>query len=184
MGSHSPPEASRRSNILDYLRKVRYNGLMNLRALGRIVAERRREKGLTLSVLAEMAAIGRSTLAALESGKLPELGYEKVSRICSALDMVLEPRPLALEDALMEHRHLTSAAGRDLTKAAIEDIIIRGDVFAWRGLIKALHEDPSRKIAARVQKVVAAADNSDPKVRAFRELLPELLDSHEDAKNL
>ena len=149
---------------------------MNLIALGKLVAERRRKKGLTLTALAEQAHIGRSTLAALESGKLPELGYEKVNRLCSTLDMVLEPRPLALDDALMDHRHLTDAAGRDLTKAAIEDIVIRGDLTAWRGLIKAIREDRSQKIGRRVQQVVAAADRSDPKVRAFRKLLPALLE--------
>ncbi|HUX21130.1 MAG TPA: hypothetical protein VMW69_07800 [Spirochaetia bacterium] len=92
-----------------------------------------------------------------------------------ALDMALEPRPLALDKALMEHRHLPDTAGRDLTKAAIEDIIVRGDPLAWRGFVRALLEDPSHKIVGRVQQVVAAADPSDPKVRAFRKLLPELL---------
>jgi transcriptional regulator with XRE-family HTH domain len=155
---------------------------MNLQAVGKLVAQRRREKGLTLSGLAEMAQIGRSTLAAVESGKLPELGYEKVNRICSALDMVLEPRLLALDTPLIEHRHLTDTAGRDLTKAAIEDIIVRGDLRAWRGLIKAVQEDSTRKIEGRVKQVVSGSDKSDPKVQAFRKLLPGILKRRDDSR--
>lgn len=148
---------------------------MKLQTLGRLIAERRHEKGLTLRTLAAAAHVGRSTLAALESGKLAELGYEKVARICSELDLVLEARPLTLKNGLMDHRHITDAAGRDLTKAAIEDIIVRGDFSAWRGLVKTMREDTSERIARRVREVVAGANKSDPKIRAFQSLLPELL---------
>ncbi len=99
---------------------------MNLHGVGKIVAERRRSRGLTLSALAAQAQVGRSTLAALEAGKLAELGYEKVARICDAVDLVLEARPLMLEKPLTPHRHLTEPASRELTKAAIEDIVLRG----------------------------------------------------------
>jgi len=155
---------------------------MNLVAVGRLIAERRREKGFTLRELAAAAHVGRSTLAALEAGKLNELGYEKVARISSELDLVLEPRPSALQEPLMEHRHLTEAAGRDLTKAAIEDIVIRGDISAWRGLVKAIREDPTRRIARRVRDLVNRADASDPKMLAFRRLLPQLLRVHSDSR--
>ena len=80
---------------------------MNLQTIGHLIAERRRAKGLTLTQLATEAAVGRSTLAALEAGKLPELGLERVARLCAAVDFVLEARPLELDQPLMAHRHLS-----------------------------------------------------------------------------
>lgn len=99
---------------------------MNLLAIGHLVAEYRRRQGLTLYGLAREARVGRSTLAALEAGKLKELGYAKVARICDAVGLVVEARPMTLDKPLAPHRHLTDSAGRELTKAAIEDIVIRG----------------------------------------------------------
>lgn len=144
---------------------------MNLTAIGRLVAERRRLEGLTLQELASQARIGRSTLAALEAGKLEELGYAKVARLCDALDLVLEARPLTLEKPLARHRHLTESAGRELTKAAIEDIVIRGDIDAWRGLVRAVRRDESGRLARRAREVMAGSDRSDARVRAFTALL-------------
>ena len=115
---------------------IQYNGLMNLQSIGRLIAERRRAKGLTLTQLAAQAAVGRSTLAALEAGKLPELGLERIARLCAAVDLVLEARPLELEQPLMAHRHLSEVAGRELTKAAIDDIITRGTIGIWRNSFK------------------------------------------------
>ena len=114
---------------------------MNLQTIGHLIAERRRAKGLTLSQLAAQAAVGRSTLAALEAGKLPELGLERVARLCAAVDLVLEARPLELNEPLMAHRHLSEVAGRELTKAAIDDIITRGTIDTWRKLIRAMNAD-------------------------------------------
>lgn len=148
---------------------------MNLQSIGRLIAERRRAKGLTLSRLAEMAEVGRSTLAALESGKLPELGLERVSRLCAALDLVLEARPLHLDAPILQHRHLTDAAGRDLTKAAIDDIITRGDIKAWRALVSAMKLDKTGGVESRVAGMARALAKSDPKARAFANLLPELM---------
>ena len=88
---------------------------MDRATIGRLVSERRRAKRLTLAALAQSAGVGRSTLAALEAGKLAELGFVKVERICAAADLVVEVRTLALDEPLMAHRHLTEAAGRDLT---------------------------------------------------------------------
>jgi hypothetical protein len=47
----------------------------------------------------------------LEGGKLNELGYGKVTRICAAVGLVLDVRLPELEAPLMPHRHLTEAAG-------------------------------------------------------------------------
>lgn len=148
---------------------------MNLRFIGRAIAERRRAKGLTLAGLATSAGVGRSTLAALEAGKLPELGFVKVARICAAVGLVLETRPTALDEPLMAHRHLTDDAGRDLTKSAIADVIERGDISAWRGLVRAIRGDRGNFLAARVQQVLNGLDQEDSRVRAFATLLPDIL---------
>jgi transcriptional regulator with XRE-family HTH domain len=147
---------------------------MDLHALGRLVAECRRARALSLRDLAAAAGVGRSTLAALESGKLEELGFAKVSRICEAIDLKLEARPLRLTAPLMAHRHLTEAAGRDLTKAAIEDVVTHGDFTAWRGLVRAMRAASTGELTERVREVVAALDHTDPKVAAFAALLPDL----------
>jgi transcriptional regulator with XRE-family HTH domain len=148
---------------------------MNLNSVGHLIAERRRAQGRTLSQLAAAAAIGRSTLAALEGGKLPELGFTKVARVCAAVGLMLEVREPELSAPLMAHRHLTEAAGRDLTKSAVEDVIIRGDISAWRGLVRAIRAQKVGRLARRVQEVVKALDKSDPKARAFAALLPDIL---------
>jgi transcriptional regulator with XRE-family HTH domain len=148
---------------------------MDLETIGRQVAAQRRAQGLTLQELAAQAAVGRSTLAALETGKLHELGFAKVARVCAALGLKLRAQAPELDTPLMAHRHLTEAAGRELTKAAIEDIIIRGDIRAWRGLARSLRDDKSGRLARRVRSLAAAISQHDPKARAFAALLPELL---------
>lgn len=148
---------------------------MNLETIGRLIAERRLAKGYTLSELASKAQVGRSTLAALEAGKLSELGLGRVARICSAVDLVLEARPMLLKEPLMPHRHLTDVAGRELTKAAIEEILTRGNITTWRGLVQAIAKDESGRIARRVNEMTAALGKQDPKVRAFATLLPKAI---------
>lgn len=150
---------------------------MNLHGVGRLVAERRRARGVTLQALATEAQVGRSTLAALEAGKLRELGYAKVARICAAVGIVLEARSLALDKPLVRHRHLTEPAARDLTKAAIEDIVVRGDISSWRGLVQAIRRDASGRLARRAREVLSGADKSDSRVRAFSALLSGALKS-------
>lgn len=148
---------------------------MDLVSIGHLIAERRRAQQLTLAELATSAGIGRSTLAALERGKLPELGFVKVARICASVGLVVDVRPLELDAPLMPHRHLTETAGRDLTKAAIEDVIVRGDISAWRGLVRAIRAHKHDRLGHRVRKVVEALDKEDAKVRAFATLLPDIL---------
>lgn len=148
---------------------------MNLQAIGQLLARRRRERGLTLHQLAAAAGVGRSTLAALEAGKIAELGFAKVARLCAAVDLTIEARPPPLEAPLMDHRHLTDLAGRELTKAAIEDVITRGDASAWRGLVRAARADASGRIERRACAVAAVLGKHDQKARAFATLLPRLL---------
>jgi transcriptional regulator with XRE-family HTH domain len=147
---------------------------MHLRSIGDLIARQRRTKGLTLRELAERAGVGRSTLAALEGGKLAELGLGRVARLCAAVDLVLEARPLELDAPLMEHRHLTEAAGRALTRAAIDDVITRGDIGAWRGLARAVRADRTGRVARRVREVAHALAPHDAKAAAFLALLPAL----------
>ena len=147
---------------------------MNLHEIGRLMAERRRAKRLTLSEMAAAAGVGRSTLAALEAGKTAELGFARVVRLCAAADLALEVRPLRLGAPLMPHRHLTEAAGRELTKAAIEDVITRGDVTAWRGLVRAIRDDSTGRLARRARDLATALGKHDDKARAFATLLPSL----------
>jgi transcriptional regulator with XRE-family HTH domain len=150
---------------------------MNLHGIGMLVSERRRAGGVTLQALAAQAQVGRSTLAALEAGKLRELGYAKVARICAAVGLVLEARPLTLEKPLARHRHLTEPAAMELTKAAIEDIVVRGDINSWRGLVQAIRRDAGGRLARRVRELLSGAARSDSRVRAFATLLSGTLKS-------
>ncbi|MFI5367904.1 MAG: helix-turn-helix domain-containing protein [Spirochaetia bacterium] len=156
---------------------------MNLYGVGVLVAQRRRAQGVTLQALATEARVGRSTLAAFEAGKLKELGYSKVARICAAVGLVLEARPLALERPLVRHRHLTDPAARELTKAAMEDIVVRGDIDSWRGLVRAVRGDGSGRLARRARDVLAGAERSDLRVSAFSTLLSGALRSRRSVAN-
>jgi transcriptional regulator with XRE-family HTH domain len=147
---------------------------VNLHTIGRLIAERRRAQKQTLAQLATAAGVSRSTLAALESGKLRELGFNRVARLCAAVDLLIDVRRPRLKSALMHHRHLTELAGRELTKAAIDDVITRGNVAAWRGLARAIREDRSGQLARRVQDVVRLSAAQDPRARAFALMLPGL----------
>jgi transcriptional regulator with XRE-family HTH domain len=154
---------------------------MNLQSIGHLIAERRRAKGLTLTELAAQAGVGRSTLAALEAGKLPELGLERVARLCAAVDLVLEARQLELKEPLMAHRHLSETAGRELTKAAIDDIITRGTIGTWRKLVEAMNADTTGRIARRVSDMAKTLGRRDPKARAFAALLHTLKSKSHDS---
>jgi transcriptional regulator with XRE-family HTH domain len=156
---------------------------MELASIGALVAARRRAQGLTLAELAARAAVGRSTLAAFESGKLPELGFRRVDRICAAVGLVVDVRPPLLDAPIIPHRHLTEAAGRELTKAAIDDIIVRGDVAAWRQLFKAIHDDASGRTERRVREVAAAIAGQDVKAKAFAALLPRVIGANAERRD-
>ncbi len=147
---------------------------MDLRDIGRLIGERRRARKLTLPELAASAGVSRSTLAAVESGKAAELGFNKVARLCAAAGLVVDVRPPLLDAPLMAHRHLTDSAGRELTKAAIDDVISRGDVNAWRGLVRAMQADASGRLRARVQAVLRALGPHDARARALARILPRL----------
>lgn len=81
---------------------------MNLPNIGKQIAAKRRQFGLTQSDLAARASISRATLEALENGRSGELGFSKVSRILSALGMELKLQDQTTRrptlDELMEER--------------------------------------------------------------------------------
>lgn len=139
---------------------------MDLDSLGRLISERRFAQGLTLADLAARARVGRSTLAALESGKLPELGFNKVARICAAAGILLETRPPL--------RELPRPRRPEFTKPVIQAMIEREDVDAWHGLVRAMRKDDRGLLAARVRQLVGTLDLKDPKVAAFTALLPPI----------
>jgi predicted XRE-type DNA-binding protein len=71
--------------------KARYiRSMLLLSSIGEQIATRRKASGLTQTALAKKARVGRSTLDALENGRMGELGYSKVSNILSALGLELK----------------------------------------------------------------------------------------------
>ena len=83
--------------------------MVTLPALGEWIAARRKALGLSQTVLAKKAGIGRSTLDALENARLGELGFVKICRILAALGMEFKlqgigSRRPTLEDLIEEDR--------------------------------------------------------------------------------
>jgi transcriptional regulator with XRE-family HTH domain len=64
--------------------------MMDLLALGSAIAQRRKETKITQADLAKRAGISRATLAALEGGRMGELGFNKVMNILTALKFDLQ----------------------------------------------------------------------------------------------
>jgi transcriptional regulator with XRE-family HTH domain len=63
---------------------------MYMAKLGARVRRARKARGLTQSALAKQAGIARETLSQLESGVARELGFARVSRLLSTLDLDLD----------------------------------------------------------------------------------------------
>jgi transcriptional regulator with XRE-family HTH domain len=80
--------------------------MLLLYSIGEQIAIRRKALRLTQAALAKKAGVGRSTLDALENGRMGELGYSKVSRILSALGLELKFQGTSMRrptlDELME----------------------------------------------------------------------------------
>lgn len=66
--------------------------MLDLRTLAEQIASRRKALRLSQSVLAKKAGVSRSTIDALENGRLGELGYSKVTRILASLGLELNLR--------------------------------------------------------------------------------------------
>ncbi len=84
--------------------------MLTLSSLGEQIAARRKTLGLSQSALAKKAAVGHSTLDALENSRIGELGFSKISKILSAIGMelklqaVISERP-TLEELMEEERN-------------------------------------------------------------------------------
>jgi transcriptional regulator with XRE-family HTH domain len=76
--------------------------------VGEQIAKQRKAVGLTQAKLAGMARVSRSTLDALENGRMGELGYAKVNNILVALGLefklqvAVSNRP-TLDDVILEN---------------------------------------------------------------------------------
>ncbi|HEX3661838.1 MAG TPA: helix-turn-helix transcriptional regulator [Acidobacteriaceae bacterium] len=80
--------------------------MLDLRSIAEQIATRRRALRLSQTALAKKAEVSRSTLDALENGRMGELGYSKVTRILAALGLELSLREASAHrptlDDLME----------------------------------------------------------------------------------
>ena len=84
--------------------------MLPISAIAEQIAHKRKELGLSQAALAKKAHIGRSTLDALENGRMGELGYTKINNILSALGLELKiqeatSRRPTLEELMSEQSH-------------------------------------------------------------------------------
>jgi transcriptional regulator with XRE-family HTH domain len=66
---------------------------MDIFDIGETIRLHRKSLGLRQAALASKAGIARSTLVALENGKLPELGFGKICALLAALGLDLSIAP-------------------------------------------------------------------------------------------
>ena len=84
--------------------------MLPISAIAEQIAHQRKALGLSQTALAKRAHVGRSTLDALENGRMGELGYTKISNILSALGLEMRiqqassSRP-TLEELMSEESH-------------------------------------------------------------------------------
>ena len=83
--------------------------MLTLLSVGEQIGAKRRALGLSQTALASQARIGRSTLDALENGRIGELGFSKIDRLLSVLGLELKIQESAsrrptLEELLKEDR--------------------------------------------------------------------------------
>jgi transcriptional regulator with XRE-family HTH domain len=64
--------------------------MLDITTIGILIARHRNDLRLTQTDLAARARIGRSTLDALENGRIAELGFGKISRVLAALGLTLK----------------------------------------------------------------------------------------------
>ena len=84
--------------------------MLSITAIAEQIAHKRKALGLSQTALAKKAHVGRSTLDALENGRMGELGYTKISNILSALGLEMRIQQAAssrptLEELLSEESH-------------------------------------------------------------------------------
>ena len=83
--------------------------MLPLSSIAEQIAAKRKALGLTQTALAKHARVSRSTIDALENGRMGELGYSKITSILAVLGLELalrESTPLrpTLEDLMAEEQ--------------------------------------------------------------------------------
>lgn len=66
--------------------------VLDLSSIAFQIAARRKALGLSQAALAKKAGVSRSTLDALENGRMGELGYSKVANLLAAVGLELSLR--------------------------------------------------------------------------------------------
>ena len=82
---------------------------MALSSIADQIVAQRKSLGLSQSALAQKARVSRSTIDALENGRMGELGYTKITNILAALGLELHlqestARRPTLEELMAEER--------------------------------------------------------------------------------
>jgi DNA-binding XRE family transcriptional regulator len=85
------------------------------------IAKRRKAAGLSQTELAKRALVSRSTLEALENGRIGELGYTKVNRILTALGLEFKVQemnlsPPTLDELMIENEREDALLRRSLRR--------------------------------------------------------------------
>jgi transcriptional regulator with XRE-family HTH domain len=84
--------------------------MLSIANIAEQIARKRKELGLSQAALAKKAHVGRSTLDALENGRMGELGYTKINNILSALGLELRLQEVSssrptLDELMSEESH-------------------------------------------------------------------------------
>ncbi len=84
--------------------------MLTLATIGAELAKRRKALRLRQNDVAARAGVSRTTLDALENGRIAELGFAKVARILAAVGLDLRlaeagPRRPTLEELMAEAEH-------------------------------------------------------------------------------
>lgn len=76
--------------------------MLTLSAIAEEIVKKRRTMGLSQTALAKKAHISRSTLDALENGRMGELGYTKINNLLTALGLELKIQEAAARRPTLE----------------------------------------------------------------------------------
>jgi len=89
--------------------------MLTLAALGEQIATRRKKLGLSQSELARKASLSRATLDALENGRARELGFSKIGKLLSSLELELK-----LQDATTRRPTLDELMEEDRNDQSVD----------------------------------------------------------------
>jgi transcriptional regulator with XRE-family HTH domain len=76
--------------------------MQTLTSIGKAIAARRKQLGLSQAALSKQAKIGHSTFDALENSRIGELGTTKIIKLLSALGLELKIQEAASRPTLEE----------------------------------------------------------------------------------